>query len=369
MEDAKAAKLADMSMLAMARILGEIHRSPILAAYRSHPGLQNRLEKTRCRVNLTSGLHTGWAIEGAVGTEFKIDTRYLSPHVTTADGMGRLCKIYGVSIAISERVVTLCSPGMADRCRMIDTVKLPGWHVPAAVYSLDLDHLAMEVDTRESTVRWGVKTRFKARQFLESEKGSKWNDDVSITGIFRHDPTLVAMRELYTGRQGVEFKQLFKMGLLNYHEGEWPVAEKFLRKTSQMLGVEDGPSLSILKYMERQGQEPTKLKFQSKRLVGAMMTAAFKLSLLAEIQNHLHSDVQASDIHVRDVVGFGVFAEISGPLVSAIELEEQLGGKTIEVMGHVGELGKRHTAEIPKAPSWWNGGREVSSRELEKAEH
>ena len=32
------------------------------------------------RVNLSFGLHAGWAIEGAVGSEFKIDASYVSPN-------------------------------------------------------------------------------------------------------------------------------------------------------------------------------------------------------------------------------------------------------------------------------------------------
>ena len=32
-------------------------------------------------VQLGFGLHLGWAIEGAIGSHFKIDASYLGPHV------------------------------------------------------------------------------------------------------------------------------------------------------------------------------------------------------------------------------------------------------------------------------------------------
>lgn len=95
----KVSKLADMSILAFTRILGAIHRTPVLAAYRGHPGLQQRLGKD-CRVNLSSGLHYGWAIEGAVGSEFKIDASYLSPNVSIAETVERATQICGVSCRI-----------------------------------------------------------------------------------------------------------------------------------------------------------------------------------------------------------------------------------------------------------------------------
>lgn len=58
-----------------------LHKSSLLATYRGHPGLQYRL-RSNCRVNLSFGLHAGWAIEGAVGTEFKIEAR---PRARRAD--------------------------------------------------------------------------------------------------------------------------------------------------------------------------------------------------------------------------------------------------------------------------------------------
>lgn len=36
------------------------------------------------RVNMGFGLHQGWAIEGAIGSDFKIDASYLSPNVNMA---------------------------------------------------------------------------------------------------------------------------------------------------------------------------------------------------------------------------------------------------------------------------------------------
>ena len=33
------------------------------------------------KIKLGFSLHVGWAIEGAIGSDFKIDASYLSPHV------------------------------------------------------------------------------------------------------------------------------------------------------------------------------------------------------------------------------------------------------------------------------------------------
>ena len=44
------------------------------------------------------GLHIGWAIEGAIGSSFKIDASYLSPNVNMASRLEAATKHYGVMI-------------------------------------------------------------------------------------------------------------------------------------------------------------------------------------------------------------------------------------------------------------------------------
>lgn len=38
------------------------------------------------------GLHMGWAIEGAIGSEFKIDASYLSPNVNIVSKLASASK-------------------------------------------------------------------------------------------------------------------------------------------------------------------------------------------------------------------------------------------------------------------------------------
>ena len=44
------------------------------------------------------GLHMGWAIEGAIGSNRKIDASYLSPHVNTTEFLESSTKAYGKSL-------------------------------------------------------------------------------------------------------------------------------------------------------------------------------------------------------------------------------------------------------------------------------
>merc|ERR1712196_8705 len=113
--------MGDMSLISFVKIVAEINKSPTLADYREHPGFLQRMPNYRVRMGF--GLHTGWAIEGAIGSEFKIDASYLSPNVNMASRLEAATKQYGVLVLMSEPLAQLCSPEMSKYFRTVDHVK------------------------------------------------------------------------------------------------------------------------------------------------------------------------------------------------------------------------------------------------------
>merc|ERR1739838_521896 len=86
------------------------------------------------------------AIEGGVGSEFKIDASYLSPNVSVAESVEHCAEIYSVNIMVAESVINICSSGMASKCRLIDRVIITGSSEPIRLHVLDLDWTGVEVD-------------------------------------------------------------------------------------------------------------------------------------------------------------------------------------------------------------------------------
>jgi len=64
------------------KIMTAITLSKKLKKYQMHHELNERLNNFSVKMGF--GLHLGWAIEGAIGSNFKIDASYLSPDVNTA---------------------------------------------------------------------------------------------------------------------------------------------------------------------------------------------------------------------------------------------------------------------------------------------
>jgi len=68
-----------MAVIGFLKIISTINLSKRLKKYNEHVGLLERMP--HFHVTMGFGLHVGWAIEGAIGSEYKIDASYLSPNV------------------------------------------------------------------------------------------------------------------------------------------------------------------------------------------------------------------------------------------------------------------------------------------------
>jgi class 3 adenylate cyclase len=96
------------------------------------PRLQKKLPGYTVRMG--SGLHLGWAIEGAIGTAHKVDATYLSPHVNLSMELEAATKIYGVKILMSEPMAHGFSADYFKQCRAVDKVIVKGSVKPMLLY-------------------------------------------------------------------------------------------------------------------------------------------------------------------------------------------------------------------------------------------
>merc|ERR1711981_613970 len=96
-----------MSVVSFVQTVAANHKSAVLKDYSEHPALLARIPNYR--VNMGFSLHFGWAIEGSIGSEFKIDASYLSPHVNIACRLEGATWLYRVPIILSEPMTRICS--------------------------------------------------------------------------------------------------------------------------------------------------------------------------------------------------------------------------------------------------------------------
>ena len=90
-------------------------------------------------VRIGSGLHVGWAIEGAIGSNRKIDASYLSPHVNFTEFLESSTKEYGVPLLFSEPFYDLLSPHVKKYVRQVDNIRRSMGEDPVGLFIYDFD--------------------------------------------------------------------------------------------------------------------------------------------------------------------------------------------------------------------------------------
>ena len=114
-------QMTDLALISYIKIMEKMKHSKILSKYRKDPKLQKYIIDFDIRFNFAFDL--GWAIEGPIGSPFKIDATYISPYSKRVTSICKLCPSYGVNIIMSDTFVERLSESARNTLRMIDIVK------------------------------------------------------------------------------------------------------------------------------------------------------------------------------------------------------------------------------------------------------
>ena len=233
--------MADRALAAFVVIQAAIKRSQRLQTFCQRADLLQRMPGYQVKMGF--GLHVGWAIEGAIGSKFKIDASYLSPNVNMASRLEAATKQFGSSILISGDFVKLLSPALKRRVRQVDCVTVKGSINPVELFTYDvnLDRIPIpSVQPAEYSV-------------AEAAPVPPPNETFSMKDMeneFAEHPDLMSTWGVTT-----PFLKRFEQGFELYRNGQWPEARSILEETRirkhPMSGedVMDGPSSTLLSFM------------------------------------------------------------------------------------------------------------------------
>jgi len=158
----KISELADKSLISFVKVIAEVRRASDLAAYSKHPKVIPKFGLDY-RVNMGFGLHCGWAIEGAIGSEHKIDASYLSPHVNSCSRLVTATRQYGTDLLLSEDVHGILSGKAKDRCRKLDVVLVKGSAQAMGIYTFDVNEAVVTAPENHLWGKWCRQRRFPTR--------------------------------------------------------------------------------------------------------------------------------------------------------------------------------------------------------------
>ena len=254
-------RLTELAITAFCEILCAINRSPVLAVYREHPHLKNKIPNFKVRVAI--GLHLGWGIEGAAGSDFKLDASYLGLHASLAQRVASLAtNVYRLPLLLTGPVAeTAGALFSTNLCRRVDRVCFDASPSKLDLYTIDLDVNAVrvaqfaELTVEEYRRRRDLENRVEVstgkrdslelvrearksellRYIYKKNKRTRKRFKLDLQAyqpleVFESDD-LLEMRAKFTSNHGNLFKQLFDKGVVNYLVGEWEVATNALKQT------------------------------------------------------------------------------------------------------------------------------------------
>ncbi len=215
-----------------------------LSKYRTQKSIRERFGPN-FRVQMGFGVHCGWCIEGAIGSKYKIDCTYLSPHVDMADRLEAGSKIFNTPICISHWLVGLLSPQARKHLRIVDRITISGLlkensegsnvKLPMTVYTFDItDPVLNFLDPQYQ------------HYFNQSNKSSNAKLQLPIKW---GNPDIV--RQIDDARRSIPpaFYRKYNSGVDEYLNGDWKSAKTLLVEASKIYPG-DGPTRQLLEYME-----------------------------------------------------------------------------------------------------------------------
>jgi hypothetical protein len=235
-----------MSVLSFLKIIAEIRKSHKLERYSQNKQILEKLPDFQ--VKLGFGLQVGWAIEGAIGSDFKIDASYLSPNVNTASRLEAATKQFGVPLLISGQLRKICTPRTQTNMRIIDVVTVKGSNEPTEMVTCDVEQslVQVEIPKRQRNKRQDRKMK-KVRGRIERNryKQAAMSNQIQVSEKFELDPDIKLMRSPYSK----EFLDTFKRGFDLYIKGQWDKAGEILASIQGRLIEKDAPTKLIIIYM------------------------------------------------------------------------------------------------------------------------
>ncbi|RHZ18068.1 hypothetical protein DYB37_000240 [Aphanomyces astaci] len=221
-------ELVDSALVAVLRMRVEIHTANQpngrFHTYLTNQALQDKFDN-HFHVAMGFGLHIGWAIEGAIGSKFKIDASYLSPNVNMAARLENATGQFQCDMLISEWFMDEVSPIVKSFCRKVDRVTVKGSEIPMDLWTFDIGNY---VDIPLPLVD---------------------PNGVQMPMDFERQNFLQVLQE----RIPRDFFTLFNDGMTQYLDGHWDLAHTAF--TAAYAKYPDGPTDVLLKTLARENSD------------------------------------------------------------------------------------------------------------------
>lgn len=231
--------MADNALVAFVKVIIDLKNANDeggnLFEYKAHPAILNRFGPG-FEIKLGMGLHIGWAIEGAIGSSYKIDASYLSPNVNIAARLEAATKQFKTPLLLSHVFVDELSAPARKLCRMIDKVTVKGSVEPLGLYTFDIMTYPKAFAEPVFAVHFSEKAGAAP---VHERKRWDWAEAQQVVSDIQKQEG-VNPRYFPVFQEAVEF----------YLKGDWASSAEKLKEVLT-LKPDDGPTLALYGVLER----------------------------------------------------------------------------------------------------------------------
>lgn len=219
------------------------------------------------KTQISYGIHVGYAVEGSIGTDMKVDPLYLSSDVQLALRIEELNEQYNTSILMTGELYDLLSEKGQERVRKIDQIlvkqSLQGMK---ELYSFDMKPIeALHFDDDDEDDQLGLMDEKAPRligEFIKHEdfgEEALEEEDEQTKAMYRDMPLIEKMYSIdhdflcIFKQKDSEMEHLFNTGLRGYLDGDWQYAAQSFAECKEKLpqGTTDGPLEHLIKVIEK----------------------------------------------------------------------------------------------------------------------
>lgn len=230
--------IADVSVFSFLKIIAKLNKYNHILKYNKNKEMQRKVRDFKVKMGF--GLHQGWAIEGAIGSFFKIDASYLSPNVNMAARLEAATGQFETPFLLSGHLRDILSYPMQEIVREIDTVTVKGSIKPMRLYTVTIDPDGLEpVD--DPMLNMSIKEKKSIRDKIRKELFQKlFSGHITTWDEFSEDPDFIELRRFVDP----EFEKTFGIAYKAYIRGDWHTSGTHLENLIKMR-PHDGPTKNL----------------------------------------------------------------------------------------------------------------------------
>jgi len=231
-------KVADHALASFVIIMSMLNKSNRLREYRKNEALNLRMPNYS--VKMGYGLHVGWAIEGAIGSKYKVDASYLSPNVNISSRLEAATKQFGTPLLLSDSFVHTLPIGTRKWVRQVDRVTVKGSDNPMGLFTIDVN-----MNDQEKSLVSGTGTKPQTPEDHYQDPQVFTYSSTEYANMWEEHPDLC-----HTRGRSLQFVDKFNQAFQSYRSGKWQEAREQILACQGMINDVDGPGKSLMDVME-----------------------------------------------------------------------------------------------------------------------